>query len=237
MVGRPCAGVSAAYDYADEEGSHWRPRFRPPCVVYAEGVKVLLDVLLAWVLAMSAAAQTPGSQPPETVKYDAKHPPRFDDFPVAEDWDQPPAPLKLTIRSERMFRTQLANAAKEPPNFAGHYRITFWGCGSLCGAGAVVDLQTGSVFPPPLGAHGDGWARWIISPALFEGSAVDFRINSRLVAVKSGINYSDARKANVPDAHYFVWEDNRFRQLLYVSGKQPSAANPTRPDHRFGSER
>ena len=179
-----------------------------------------MSVLLTLVLAQSARAQAPS--PPQTAKFDAKHPPRFEDFPVTEKWNQPPAPLKLVTRSERMFRTQLTNAAKEPPNFAGHYRITSWGCGSECGAGAVVDLQTGSVFPPPLGAHGDGWDRWIISPAFFEGSAVDFRLNSRLVVVKGGINYSEELKANVPDVYYLLWENNRFRQLLFVSGDQPT---------------
>lgn len=174
-------------------------------------------------LAVLTSLQALSSQPSKAARYDSGHPPRFEDFTVTASWDRPPAPVKLTIRSERMFRTQLANAARQPPNFAGRYRFTFWHCGSECGAGAIVDLQTGSVFPPPLGAHGDGWMRWIISPAFFEGSAVDFRINSRLVVVKCGINYSEALKANVPDVYYFVWEDSRFRQLLFISGKQSSA--------------
>src|ERR1022692_1686644 len=50
------------------------------------------------------------------------HIPRFDDFPAAENWDHQPGSLKLTTASERMFRTNLRNAAKEAPNFAGHYR-------------------------------------------------------------------------------------------------------------------
>jgi len=54
---------------------------------------------------------------------------------------------------------------------------------------------------------------------VFAAAAVDFRLNSRLAVVKSGINYSEALKANVPDEYYFVWEDNRFRQLLFLSGK------------------
>ena len=159
----------------------------------------------------------------QTAKVDVnlKHLPHFEDFAVVENWNRPPAPLKLTTRSERMFRTQLTNAAKGLPNFAGHFRIASWGCGSLCGAGAVIDLQTGSVFPPPLGAHGDGWDRWIMGTAFFEGAGVDFRLDSRLVVVKGGINYSEALKANVPDVYYFIWEEGRFRQLLYVSGKWP----------------
>ena len=57
--------------------------------------------------------------------------------------------------------------------------------------------------------------------AFFEGAGVDFRLDSRLVVVKGGINYSEALKANVPDVYYFIWEEGRFRQLLYVSGKWP----------------
>jgi hypothetical protein len=28
----------------------------------------------------------------------------------------------------------------------GHYRVVYWGCGSNCSAGALVDLETGHVF-------------------------------------------------------------------------------------------
>jgi hypothetical protein len=150
----------------------------------------------------------------------AKPLPRIEDYPVTDVWHGTPAPVKLTTRSERLFRTNLTNAAKEPPNFAGHYRFTFWGCGSLCGAAALVDLQTGIVYPPPLGAHGSGWSRWIMSPASFEGSGVDFRPDSRLVIVRGGINYSDRLKANVPDVYYLLWEGERFRQLLFISGRE-----------------
>lgn len=59
---------------------------------------------------------------------------------------------------------------------------------------------------------------------MFDGAAIDFRINSRLVMVKAGLNYSEARKANAPDEHYFVWEGDRFRQIFHISGGQLSAA-------------
>jgi hypothetical protein len=49
-----------------------------------------------------------------------------------------------------MFRTRLTDAAKESPNFAGHYRFTIWGCGSECISGAIIHLETGKVFSPPL---------------------------------------------------------------------------------------
>jgi hypothetical protein len=173
------------------------------------------SMLLATVCLPYVFPQTKSSSPAPP-----KQPPRFEDYPVPADWHGPPAPVKLTTASERLFRTNLTNAAKEPSNFAGHYRFTFWGCGSNCGAGAVVDLQTGIVYPPPLGAHGNGWDRWIMSPAFFEGSGVDFRPDSRMVIVRGGINYSEHLKSNVPDAYYFLLEGDRFRQILFISGKE-----------------
>jgi len=60
----------------------------------------------------------------------------------------------------------------------------------------------------------------MMSPAFFEGSAVEHRVDSRLVIIRAGINYSETLKANVPDVYYFVWEGHRFRQLLFMPGEQ-----------------
>jgi hypothetical protein len=189
-------------------------------LVYAVGVRILLALPLACMLAILAWAQTSDSQTYQTAKFDNKHPPHFEDFPVSEKWNQSPAPLKLMTRSERMFQTQLTNAAKEPPNFAGHYRITYWGCGSNCSAGALVDLQTGGVFPPPLSkSSGSGWERWIMCTACFDGADDEFHPDSRLMIVRCGLNYSERLQKNVPDTYYFLWERDGFRQLLFMSGK------------------
>jgi hypothetical protein len=177
----------------------------------------------AWIasciLLADSSAPWASSQSKASTRAPAKQLPRFEDYPVTEIWHGTPAPVKLDTASERLFRTNLTTAAKEPPNFAGHYRFTFWGCGSYCGAGAVVDLETGIVYPPPLAARGNGWDRWIMSPGFAEDSGVDFRLDSRLVIVRGGINYSERLKANVPDVYYFLWEGDRFRQILFISGK------------------
>jgi hypothetical protein len=184
------------------------------------GVRILSAVPVACLLPILTWAQTPDSQTHPAAKFDNKHPPRFEDYPVSENWSQSPAPLKLMTRSERMFRTQLGNAAKELPNFAGHYRITYWGCGSLCSAGALVDLQTGGVFPPPLSkSNGSGWERWIMCTACFDGANDEFHLDSRLMIVRCGLNYSERLQKNIPDTYYFLWERDGFRQLLFISGK------------------
>src|SRR5579884_4240409 len=48
--------------------------------------------------------------------------PRFKDYPV-ELWHRRTVPPKIKSSDERLFRTKIANAAKEPPDFAGHYRF------------------------------------------------------------------------------------------------------------------
>jgi hypothetical protein len=180
-------------------------------------VKLLVCMLLTFILNFAVWAQT--------TKFDAQHPPRFDDFPVTEKLNLPHAVLKLSSPAERMFQTRLTNAAKEPPNFAGHYRITYWGCGSVCSAGALIDLQTGDVFQLPLAkANGRGWERWIMCTASFEGANDEFHIDSRLMIVRCGLNYPERSQKNIPDTFYFLWEANHFRQLLYISGKSPTGS-------------
>ncbi|HQZ26066.1 MAG TPA: hypothetical protein PLD18_12270 [Flavobacterium sp.] len=49
----------------------------------------------------------------------------------------------------KMYRTNLRNAlANSEVNFAGKYILTYWGCGTGCRQGALIDAQTGNVFFP-----------------------------------------------------------------------------------------
>jgi hypothetical protein len=149
----------------------------------------------------------------------AAQPPRFEDYPSPANWRAPAVPVKLITPSERMFRTRLTEAARQPPNFAGHYRITYWGCGSNCAASAVIDLETGNVYPPPLGAKGPGWDRWASCIASFDGTGDDFRLSSKLMIVRCGLSIDENGK-NRPDVNYFLWEANRFRELQHIRAKE-----------------
>ncbi|HTT98951.1 MAG TPA: hypothetical protein VMF58_12940 [Rhizomicrobium sp.] len=57
--------------------------------------------------------------------------------------------VALGDRRARLYRTQLRDAAKDGatfgPNFAGHYRLASWGCGTGCLNWGLVDLKTGRV--------------------------------------------------------------------------------------------
>lgn len=46
---------------------------------------------------------------------------------------------------------------------------------------------------------------------MMEGSAIDFKLDSRLVIVKRGMYM-------IPEEHYLLWEGRSFRELLFVPG-------------------
>src|SRR5271156_6059504 len=81
---------------------------------------------------------------------EAGQPPRFQDFAVTNVFKGKPAAVDLSTNSQaRLYRTQLRRQAADGPDFAGHYKIAIWGCGSSCAAFSIVDSQTGRVYFPP----------------------------------------------------------------------------------------
>ena len=97
--------------------------------------------------------------------------PRFEDYPIDSVYSGKPAEPILVTPEERRFRTVIRRGvtkgwgvedgvtrkeiAGPGPNFAGHYAIVQWGCGSPCLLAAIVDLVNGRVLPPPF-HHGPG---------------------------------------------------------------------------------
>jgi hypothetical protein len=71
----------------------------------------------------------------------------FEDFPAADSSVKiRPAPVLLeSAPYGQMYRTKLREGAARGPNFAGHYSVVTWGCGSSCQILAVVDARTGKL--------------------------------------------------------------------------------------------
>jgi hypothetical protein len=73
--------------------------------------------------------------------------PRFQDFPAAGDFRGRPAAVDFTGNAAaREYRTAIRAGAVNGPNFAGHYTIVGWGCGSACQGWAMVDAASGKVY-------------------------------------------------------------------------------------------
>ncbi len=79
--------------------------------------------------------------------------PTFEDFrvPATAMFSGTPAAPQFKTPSQREFRTMIRWATKKGPNFAGHYTVAEWGCGTACEQIVVVDLRSGDVYEGPFG--------------------------------------------------------------------------------------
>lgn len=152
--------------------------------------------------------------------------PKFSDYPVKRTFKGRLAKVNLTTaRGAQFYRTRLREGAAQGPNFAGHYALITWGCGSPCITVALVDSKTGRVWWAPFGGLGE--------------VHIDYRLNSRLVIVNSReVLDRESPKGppkwmgEWPEEVFFVWTGNRFRRILPRQKREPRAhasAMDTRP--------
>jgi len=133
--------------------------------------------------------------------------PQFRNYPSETPRLRKGASLRLTDSFARAYRTRLLGAAKLPPNFAGAYRLTQWGCGTTCLMGAVINLKSGRVFPLPFTI--------CCSPVNGENfHPIAFRPDSRLI-VFTGLR----NEKGADGAHYYTFDGHRFKFLKTVAAQ------------------
>jgi len=155
-------------------------------------MKFPLTQLAVFLAAIACASITP-----------AQKRPRFEDYPVRDRFTGRPAKVNLNSHPKaRLFRTMLREGAKPGPNFAGHYTIVHWGCGSDCRMIAVVDARNGRVY----------FAPFTVSPSIGQ----DFRVDSRLFIAnppeRSGFKEGEPMLDEYQPS-WHVWRGGRFVQL------------------------
>ncbi len=72
--------------------------------------------------------------------------PTFEQYASAHS--PPSAPVLLDLQSNPIaprHRTIIREEMTHGPNYADHYRVVIWGCGTSCSQFAVVNLKTGHV--------------------------------------------------------------------------------------------
>ena len=130
---------------------------------------------------------------------------RFEDFPVEEQKLFGQAPLDLKSHPIGLeFKTVISDAYKQGPNFAGHYTVVIWGCGTSCQEFTIIDDLTGKIY-------GD-----YITEKLTDGNlsyGLDFNIKSSLLVINSPDSPErDADSESYP-ARYYQWGNNRLLPL------------------------
>lgn len=144
------------------------------------------------------------------------NPPRFEQYPAGRLFRaQPARPDVRSPRRSRLFRTMIrAGVAGQGVNFAGHYSIVSWGCGTGCRGLAVVDVATGKVHHPAnlLSIDNDNVDYEDFLNAAGAWELLAFRPDSRLLVVIGGINEDPARRG----ISYFVWQDGRMKRIRFI---------------------
>ncbi|SRR5258708_2448596 len=137
----------------------------------------------------------------------AGEPPTFETYSVLVQKAQQPAKVKLDSHPMgRKYRTVLKQGALVGPNFAGHYTLVAWGCGTQCQTAAVIDAQTGQVYFP-------SQLQPIAYQAVTDGTVpLQYKLDSRLlVAAGSARDRDDSI-----GLHYFVWTGRALKEVLFV---------------------
>jgi hypothetical protein len=145
-------------------------------------------------------------------------------YSVTDIFKGTPAPPLLSKPEEQGFRTVIRDGVSKGygvfqgavenerpgPNFAGHYIVIQWGCGTDCEEMAIVDAQTGRIYQPPFGGK---------SPSVYFSVPIrtflrrpEFHLNSRLMIVPDACPQGQSDCAT----YYFVFENSRFRPIVAV---------------------
>lgn len=139
--------------------------------------------------------------------------PPFSDYPVTSSTLATFANLDVSSsRIARTYRTVIRQEMRKGANFAGHYRVAIWGCGSSCAQFAVVNLTTGRVITAK---NIDSVSGVQLNADEFlphtESDAWGFRFNknSRLLVVLGTLNDDETKRG----AFYFVLEGERLRSI------------------------
>ena len=141
--------------------------------------------------------------------------PQFHDYVVADIYRGIPARVNFRISpGARSYQTRLREGAAKGPNFADHFTIVTWGCGSDCYDVAIVDARTGRVWFAP-----------------FTGAIdLSFRRNSRLLIVDPQAEREKRFPNGLPSGFgdapeiFFVWRGNKFVQVYPTDGTKPLPA-------------
>ena len=130
----------------------------------------------------------------------------------------------------RRYRTVLLKGVRRGPNFAGHYTVIAWGCGTSCIQFAIVDALTGKVFFPNEFQSVSGVQ---VNDAGFEPEAnrdrhwgLRYRPDSRLLVVLGALD----ERADREGATYYSFDNGAFRRLhtLYVKKHRCDVREPVR---------
>lgn len=151
----------------------------------------------------------------DTKKFNVPH---FDDYSVKKIFKGKPATVDVKTQAQaRRYHTMLRIGAARGPNFAGHYTIVGWGCGTSCLEFAIVDAITGKVFFPPGIPYIDGhFVDLGPGESMPEFITLRYSIDSRLL-VLLGAPGEDESQAGIA---YFEWTGASLKKIHFIASNK-----------------
>jgi hypothetical protein len=142
----------------------------------------------------------------------AKTLPTFEQYAAAALYSGKPHSPLLATSLDRKYRTVIREAVAAGPNFAGHFAIAHWGCGTGCQDFVIIDVKTGAVLDPKsyeVGYHypqqqdyDPGWECY--------SDFLTYRRDSRLLIVEGCL-----LQGKQCGRTYFAEEDGRLHQVAF----------------------
>ena len=108
--------------------------------------------------------------------------PKFTDFPVKNVYRGEPARPIIT-KEFRSYRTMIRNGADTEVEFAGHYTVPRWGCGTDCNGFVIVDSISGRIYAG-FGVAGLPF-KWLEKHGGEEMPRMEFHPDSRLLKINA----------------------------------------------------
>jgi hypothetical protein len=137
--------------------------------------------------------------------YASETTPQFQDFASENVIINKSVAPDLSTGRARQYKTRLRQAIKLPANFAGHYRLVIWGCGTSCATGAVLDKSDGRViFLPFTICCSEDYSD--------DFQPIAYRQDSRLIVFSGLID-----EAGVNGAHYYLFDGRKFGLLKTIA--------------------
>lgn len=152
---------------------------------------------------------------------DVKQPLRFEDFPAPASGASPIAKPLIDSTEARRYRTMIRQGAADGPNFAGHFAVVAWGCGSSCSERAIVDTRTGHVYF-------DKRLRDLDTTQADENGESDnqfpayFNLSSRLLVIVGAPGEDESRDG----VAFYAWTGNQLKLLRFVPRLQACVTKP-----------
>lgn len=136
---------------------------------------------------------------------------RFEDYAVADTTLGRPRPAPVDLASApygRAYRTRVREGTARGPNFAGHFTVVLWGCGTGCQVVAVADARTGR----------------LSRQTLLTANGVEYRRDSRLLLADPRTPEMPPDCASCGTPAYYEWRSGRLEPV--GPGPHPHLGGP-----------